>query len=115
MKVKLFLLMLKKKKKMANEIKIFSPTRVDLAGGTLNMWPLFNFVGGAKTVNVAIDVYWQVELTKLAGTEVTIESKDLNYAKTFPNLEALLASTDAQLTRTNLCLVFLNQRADLKW
>lgn len=83
---------------MANEIKIFSPTRVDLAGGTLDMWPLFNFVDGAKTVNVAIDVYSQVELTKTAGSEITIESKDLNYSKKFANLDALLASTDAQLT-----------------
>ena len=106
--------MLKKKKKMANEIKIFSPTRVDLAGGTLDMWPLFNFVGGAKTVNVAIDVYSQVELTKLAGTEVTIESKDLNYAKTFPNLEALLASTDAQLTLYKPLLSFFKPTSGFK-
>lgn len=83
---------------MASDIKIFSPTRVDLAGGTLDLWPLFNFVGGAKTVNIAIDVYSQVELSKTAGSEVTIDSKDLNYIKTFANLDALLSSNDPQLT-----------------
>jgi len=82
---------------MTSEIKIFSPTRVDLAGGTLDMWPLYNFVGGAKTVNVAIDVYSQVELKKTSGVDITIESKDLGYAKTFINLEALLNSTEPQL------------------
>lgn len=83
---------------MTSEIKIFSPTRVDLAGGTLDMWPLYNFVGGAKTVNVAIDVYSQVEIKRTSGNEVRIESKDLGYAKTFPNVDALLASSEPQLT-----------------
>lgn len=87
----------KKKSAMINDIKVFSPTRVDLAGGTLDMWPLFNFVGGAKTVNVAIDVYSQVELSKSMGSEITIDSKDLSYTKTFTNLDALLSSNDTQL------------------
>lgn len=91
---------------MTSEIKIFSPTRVDLAGGTLDMWPLYNFVGGAKTVNVAIDVYSQVELRKTSGTEVTIESKDLGYLKTFSNLDALLASNEPQLTLYKPLLAF---------
>lgn len=81
-----------------NSIKVFSPTRVDLAGGTLDMWPLYNFVGGAKTVNLAIDVYSQVELSKMVGSEVVIDSKDLNYTKSFSDLNAVLASTDPQLT-----------------
>ncbi|MBL7542899.1 MAG: galactokinase [Bdellovibrionaceae bacterium] len=83
---------------MQSEIVISSPTRVDLAGGTLDMWPLFNFVGGAKTVNVAIDVYSVVQLRGIAGKEITIDSKDLGYAKTFADLESLLISTDSQLT-----------------
>lgn len=91
---------------MTNEIKIFSPTRVDLAGGTLDMWPLYNFVGGAKTVNVAIDVYSQVELKKTSGAEVTIESRDLGYTKTFANLDVLLASTEPQLTLYKPLLAF---------
>lgn len=83
---------------MTSEIKVNSPTRVDLAGGTLDMWPLYNFVGGAKTVNVAIDIFSQVELSKVTSTEVTIDSKDLNYTKAFPNLATLLECPDAQLT-----------------
>lgn len=33
-----------------------APCRVDLAGGTLDIWPLGQFFGGSCTVNVAIDV-----------------------------------------------------------
>jgi D-glycero-alpha-D-manno-heptose-7-phosphate kinase len=32
-----------------------APTRIDLAGGTLDIWPLYLFHAGALTVNVAID------------------------------------------------------------
>src|SRR5262245_1594027 len=33
-----------------------APTRIDLAGGTLDIWPLYLFHPGAITVNVAIDL-----------------------------------------------------------
>lgn len=36
-------------------IEASAPTRVDLAGGTLDIWPLYLFHPGAVTVNVAID------------------------------------------------------------
>lgn len=83
---------------MKSEVKIFSPTRVDIAGGTLDLWPLYSFLGGAKTVNVAIDVYSQVELYKNDVHQIVIDSKDLNYTKTFSDLSALLACLDPQLS-----------------
>ena len=52
-----------------------TPTRIDLAGGTLDIWPLYLFHPGAVTVNCAIDrrAWCRVE-TGVEG--VTIESKD---------------------------------------
>jgi len=52
-----------------------APTRVDLAGGTLDIWPLYLFHPGAVTVNVAIDrrAWCRVE-TGAPG--VRIESRD---------------------------------------
>jgi D-glycero-alpha-D-manno-heptose-7-phosphate kinase len=52
-----------------------APTRIDLAGGTLDIWPLYLFHPGAVTVNAAIDrrAWCRVE-TGVAG--VVIESKD---------------------------------------
>ncbi len=47
-------------------IRVTTPSRIDLAGGTLDIWPLYTFVGGGYTVNCAIDV----------GSEVTMETRD---------------------------------------
>jgi D-glycero-alpha-D-manno-heptose-7-phosphate kinase len=56
-------------------IEATAPTRIDLAGGTLDIWPVYLFHPGAVTVNVAIDrrAWCRVE-TGVAG--VHIESKD---------------------------------------
>lgn len=52
-----------------------APTRIDLAGGTLDIWPLYLYHRGAVTVNVAIDrrAWCRVET---GHTGVRIESKD---------------------------------------
>ncbi len=56
-------------------VEATAPTRIDLAGGTLDIWPLYLFHPGAVTVNVAIDrrAWCRVE-TGVTG--VRIESKD---------------------------------------
>lgn len=56
-------------------IEATAPTRIDLAGGTVDIWPLYLFHPGAVTVNVAIDrrAWCRVE-TGQAG--LRIESKD---------------------------------------
>jgi D-glycero-alpha-D-manno-heptose-7-phosphate kinase len=56
-------------------VEATAPTRIDLAGGTLDIWPLYLYYRGAVTVNVAIDrrAFCRVE-TGLSG--VVIESKD---------------------------------------
>ncbi len=76
-------------------ITIKSPTRVDLSGGTLDMWPLYNFVGACRTINVAIDIWTVVELTAIK--EIKIESKDYNQAWQFANLESFLSSNEPKL------------------
>jgi D-glycero-alpha-D-manno-heptose-7-phosphate kinase len=56
-------------------VEATAPTRIDLAGGTLDIWPLYLFHPGAVTVNVAIDrrAWCRVE-TGVDGVE--LESKD---------------------------------------
>src|SRR5437764_2818664 len=41
---------------VANEIRASAPTRIDLAGGTIDIWPLYLFHDGATTLNVAISL-----------------------------------------------------------
>lgn len=79
------------------KIVVKSPTRVDLAGGTLDLWPLYLFINGASTVNVAISIYTTVELTPHADATIVLESADLKLKKTYSNLVEALSDTDPQM------------------
>lgn len=79
-------------------IQIKSPTRVDLAGGTLDMWPLHNFVGQARTINVAIDIYTKATLVPRNDKKIILNSKDLNLTKTYEDRKACLSDTDSKLS-----------------
>jgi D-glycero-alpha-D-manno-heptose-7-phosphate kinase len=80
------------------KIHIQSPTRVDLAGGTLDLWPLYLLVGGgATTVNVAIDIYTHAILDDLEDGKILLESKDLNLVKEYKNLSEALADSDPRM------------------
>jgi D-glycero-alpha-D-manno-heptose-7-phosphate kinase len=55
--------------------------RVDLAGGTLDIWPLGLLHPGARTVNVAVDIPVRVELTRLdQGFRLVSEGETLQAA-----------------------------------
>ncbi|MEK6773640.1 MAG: galactokinase [Bdellovibrionota bacterium] len=79
------------------KINIKSPTRVDLAGGTLDLWPLYNFIGGAKTVNVAIDIWTEVDIEPRSDQSVEINSLDLNFKKIFSNFEEIISGTEPEM------------------
>ena len=68
-----------------------SPTRVDLAGGTLDCWPLYVFVGDCVTVNLSISVYTGCELDPCESPEVEIDIADLQFRRTFENIGAFLS------------------------
>ena len=64
-----------------------SPTRVDLAGGTLDIWPLNLLVDRAVTVNVAIDLMATCSIEDLPGPPATraalIRSEDSGVEETW--------------------------------
>lgn len=76
------------------EIQVKSPTRVDLAGGTLDCWPLYLFLGNPVTINVAVDIFTYADLKERADKKVELISKDLNARQTYENLDACLADED---------------------
>jgi D-glycero-alpha-D-manno-heptose-7-phosphate kinase len=78
-------------------IKVKSPTRVDLAGGTLDMWPLYNFVKNATTINVAVDIFTEVELEFSGSKLIKIESADLDKVWTFESWDQFFTSFDSSL------------------
>ena len=70
-------------------IRSSAPTRIDLAGGTLDLWPLHLFFDNPPTLNAAIDLYASVELTARRDKTILIESRDLGQKARFRNLSAL--------------------------
>lgn len=66
-----------------------APCRVDLAGGTMDIWPLYLFHPGAVTVNFAVNVLTRCRLTSLPGTRIRLKSVDVAREEEFPSLEAL--------------------------
>jgi D-glycero-alpha-D-manno-heptose-7-phosphate kinase len=69
-------------------IETSAPTRVDLAGGTIDIPPLFLFHEGAATVNFAIDLLAKCRIETRTDRSVTIESVDRN-VKIETDLESL--------------------------
>ncbi|MGE0631572.1 MAG: galactokinase [Pseudobdellovibrionaceae bacterium] len=88
------------------KIHIKSPTRVDLAGGTLDMWPLFTFVGGASTINVAIDIWTEAEIETREDSKIILESADLNLKKEYTDLKEALAERDPKLSLLQIQLQY---------
>ena len=70
-------------------IRSSAPTRIDLAGGTLDLWPLHLFFDNPPTLNAAIDLYATVELTARRDKAIVLESRDLGRKAKFRNLAAL--------------------------
>ena len=54
-----------------------APTRIDLAGGTIDIWPLYLFHQGASTVNVAISLRAHTHIERCADG-VVLRSIDTN-------------------------------------
>ncbi len=64
--------------------------RVDLAGGTLDMWPLYLFHPGAVTVNVGVSVMTECRITPASSPAITLRSRDTKKQDRFPNVPSLL-------------------------
>ena len=74
-----------------------APTRVDLAGGTLDIWPLYLFHTNSQTINFAIDCYARCRLTARRDRAIHLISKDLARRESFPSLRALLQTNRFRL------------------
>lgn len=66
-----------------------SACRVDLAGGTLDIWPLYLYHPGAVTVNFAVDRYTHCRLTLRKDRKVILISEDLDRSESFASLDEL--------------------------
>jgi D-glycero-alpha-D-manno-heptose-7-phosphate kinase len=61
-------------------IESSAPTRVDLAGGTIDIWPLYLFHPGAATVNFAISLRAHCRIETRDDGRIVLESRDRQVA-----------------------------------
>ncbi len=61
-------------------IETSAPTRVDLAGGTIDIWPLYLFHPGAATVNFATSLRAQCRIETRDDGRIVLESRDRKVA-----------------------------------
>jgi D-glycero-alpha-D-manno-heptose-7-phosphate kinase len=83
---------------LAVRIETSAPTRIDLAGGTIDIWPLYLFHPGAQTINAAISLraHARVEtraddriVIRSEDTDTTVEADDWTALRTEPRLRLL--------------------------
>jgi D-glycero-alpha-D-manno-heptose-7-phosphate kinase len=53
-----------------------APTRIDLAGGTIDIWPLYLFHPGAQTLNAAISIRARATIESRSDSRIVIRSLD---------------------------------------
>ena len=75
-----------------------SSTRVDLSGGTLDLWPLSTLVSSAGTINCSIDCYTEVSFEPGPSMVVDVKSPDFKERFEFANLEDFKNCTDSKMS-----------------
>ena len=66
-----------------------APARVDLAGGTVDIWPLYLFHPGAQTVNIAIRSYASCVIETRPDAKIVLVSQDQGVRETFDSFHDL--------------------------
>jgi D-glycero-alpha-D-manno-heptose-7-phosphate kinase len=96
-------------------MKIISeaPCRVDLAGGTLDIWPLYLYHPGAVTLNFAINRWTRCVLETQETPEIRLRSGDLEAEETFASFEELHACKQPRLPLVTYVLRFFEPRTGL--
>lgn len=83
-----------------------APCRVDLAGATLDIWPLYLFHDNVVTVNFAVDRYTSCEIETRGDSAIVLRSRDLAKEETFSSIEALRAAKRYRLPLLALLVRF---------
>jgi D-glycero-alpha-D-manno-heptose-7-phosphate kinase len=74
-----------------------APTRIDLAGGTIDIWPLYLFHDGACTLNAAISLRAHVQIDAHDDGAIELRSIDTNRQSAATHWSKLTAADDLPL------------------
>jgi D-glycero-alpha-D-manno-heptose-7-phosphate kinase len=66
-----------------------APTRIDLGGGTLDIWPLYLLHDSSCTINMAINLFVEAELIPHESGMITIRLDELNETSTVRDIPVL--------------------------
>jgi D-glycero-alpha-D-manno-heptose-7-phosphate kinase len=80
-----------------NKVIVRAPARADLAGGTLDLWPIYLFHPGARTVNVAISFYAESEVVETGDGAIEINLTDEQFKRRYESMQELAADPKAAL------------------
>ena len=80
-----------------NKVIVRAPARADLAGGTLDLWPIYLFHPGARTVNVAISFYAESEVVETGDGAIEINLTDEQFMRRYESMQELAADPKAAL------------------
>jgi D-glycero-alpha-D-manno-heptose-7-phosphate kinase len=80
-----------------NKVTVRAPVRADLAGGTLDLWPLYLFHPGSRTVNVAISFFAESEVCQTGSGAIEIHLTDQQYRQRYESHQELAADPKAAL------------------
>ncbi len=64
-------------------ISASAPTRIDLAGGTIDIWPLYLFHAGAQTLNAAISLRARAWIEERPDERIELVSEDIDKQENF--------------------------------
>ena len=64
-----------------------APCRADLAGGTIDLWPLYLFHPGALTLNFAVNILTTCRITPLKGRSIHLRSLDTKREEDFESFD----------------------------
>jgi D-glycero-alpha-D-manno-heptose-7-phosphate kinase len=80
-------------------IESSAPPRVDLAGGTIDIWPLYLFHPGATTVNFALSLHARCRIETRDDGRIVLESRDrkVSFETELSALEDLLLEERLEL------------------
>jgi D-glycero-alpha-D-manno-heptose-7-phosphate kinase len=65
---------------------------VDLAGGTMDLWPLYLFHPGAVTVNFAVNILTRCRVSRLEDRQIRFKSIDTKVEESFSSFEQLCST-----------------------
>lgn len=90
-----------------------APCRVDLAGGTLDIWPLYLFHPGAVTINFAINRFTRCAVESRNTLGIHLSSGDLKTEERYPSFDALERAARPRLPLAVHLLRFFRPRTGI--